>query len=328
MGIQTRPGQSELRPATWPAGHVADHRLGRPGVRLLADNGFARGRGIPLRGQSENAGPGARAKRYARRRDPPTVGRTRGDDASGRVRMADDYLRLQRDRRCRRGVGVRAARFQRPGLVRWRLAAVDSQDRQNPMNQHQQPRTIPRREALRRVSAGTMLALGLWPGALRADNDTPAGSFRFLVINDTHCLTPECGHYLEGVVAQMKDAQAELCLHAGDVTDKADGEYFEAVKDIFCRLPGSMYPVIGNHDYRTQTDRQAYTQAFPAHLNYYFDHRGWQFIGLDTCEGQHYEKTKIQPATFQWLDDYLPRLDKKKPTVVLTHFPLGAGVTY
>jgi len=196
------------------------------------------------------------------------------------------------------------------------------------MNQQQQPRTIPRREALRRVSAGTLLALGLWPGALRADNDTPAGSFRFLVINDTHCLTPECSHYLEGVVAQMKGAQAQLCLHAGDLTDKAEGEYFEAVKDIFRRLPGSMYPVIGNHDYRTQTDRQAYTQSFPAHLNYSFDHRGWQFIGLDTCEGQHYEKTKIQPATFQWLDDYLPRLDKKKPTVVLTHFPLGAGVTY
>ena len=187
---------------------------------------------------------------------------------------------------------------------------------------------ITRREALQRLSAGTLLALGLWPGALRADNQAPVGSFRFLVINDTHCTSPECGRYLEGVIAQMKGEQAEFCLHAGDLTDKADRHYFETVKDLFGRLAGSMHPVIGNHDYLTQSDRQAYTQTFPLRLNYYFRHRDWQFIGLDTSEGQHYEKTQIQPTTFQWLEDYLPRLDRKKPTVIFTHFPLGAGVPY
>ena len=41
-----------------------------------------------------------------------------------------------------------------------------------------------------------------------------------------------------------------------------------------------------------------------------------------------YEKTSIQPATLQWLDDYLPRLNPRRPTVVFTHFPLGDGVNY
>ena len=99
---------------------------------------------------------------------------------------------------------------------------------------------ISRREALQRLSAGTLLALGLWPGALRADNETPTDPFRFLVINDTHCTSPQCGRYLEGVVAQMKQEQAELCLHAGDLTDKADRDYFAVVKDIFGRLSGPM----------------------------------------------------------------------------------------
>jgi 3',5'-cyclic AMP phosphodiesterase CpdA len=187
---------------------------------------------------------------------------------------------------------------------------------------------LTRREALRRLSAGTLLTLGLWPGALRAENEIPRGTFRFLVINDTHCLSPECGQYLEGVVAQMKLEGAEFCLHAGDLTDTGARRYFRDVKDIFGALPGSLYPVIGNHDYATQTDRKAYTELFPLRINYYLRHRGWQFIGLDTTEGQRYEKTSIQPATLQWLDDYLPRLDKKKPTVVFTHFPLGAGVNY
>jgi calcineurin-like phosphoesterase family protein len=187
---------------------------------------------------------------------------------------------------------------------------------------------INRREALQRLSAGTLLALGLWPGTSRADNETPQDSFRFLVINDTHCMSPECGTYLEGVVARMRRENSEFCLHAGDLTEKAEGKNFDAVKEIFRVLPGTMYPVIGNHDYLTQTDRKTYTQAFPLRLNYYFRHRGWQFVGLDTTDGQRYEKTEIQPATFRWLDDYLPRLDQRRPTVILTHFPLGSDVKY
>jgi 3',5'-cyclic AMP phosphodiesterase CpdA len=187
---------------------------------------------------------------------------------------------------------------------------------------------LSRREALQRLGSGALLALGLWPGALRAGNETPAGSFRFIVVNDTHCMSPECGQYLEGLVAQMRQADAEFCLHGGDLTEKGERHHLEQVKDIFRPLPGRLYPVIGNHDYVTQTDRRAYTQTFPLRLNYYFRHRGWQFIGLDTTDGLRYEKTEIQPATFRWLDEYLPRLSRRKPTVILTHFPLGAGVQY
>ena len=53
--------------------------------------------------------------------------------------------------------------------------------------------SITRRAALERLSAGTLLALGLWPGALRAADDTRSGSFRFIVVNDLHYMTPECG---------------------------------------------------------------------------------------------------------------------------------------
>lgn len=200
------------------------------------------------------------------------------------------------------------------------------------MNRHMKtnktPTLINRRTALEQLSAGALLSLGLWPGALRADNETPDGSFRFLSINDTHCMSKECGAYLEGVVAQMRQANAEFCLHGGDLTENGARNYHETVKDIFSALPGAMYPVIGNHDYVTQSDRHAYTQTFPLRVNYYIHHRGWQFVGLDTTDGLRYEKTDIQPATFEWLRDYLPRLNKRKPTVVFTHFPLGAGVNY
>lgn len=184
---------------------------------------------------------------------------------------------------------------------------------------------INRREALRQMSAGTLLALGLWPGALRAEGQGNSGAFRFIVVNDTHCLSLECEAYLAGVVAQMNTEQADFCLHAGDLTDKGDRRCMEAVKRVFTGLNGPVYPVIGNHDYITPTDRGPYTDVYPKRLNYFFEHGGWQFVALDSTEGQLYEKTAIQPEALRWVDDTLPRLDKKKPTVLFTHFPLGAG---
>ena len=188
--------------------------------------------------------------------------------------------------------------------------------------------SLNRRDALRHLSAGTLLTLGLWPGTLRAAENGLGGSFRFVVINDTHYLTKECGEYVNGVVTEMKKVKPEFCLHCGDVTDKGEGPHFEAAKEVFGGLGKPFYPVIGNHDFLTQTDGRAYAEVFPKRLNYYFDHAGWQFVGLDTSEGQHFEKTLIQPETFRWLEDELPRLSKQKPTVLFTHFPLGADVKY
>ena len=83
--------------------------------------------------------------------------------------------------------------------------------------------TLSRRDALSRLSAGALLALGLWPGCLsaRARSGEP-GSFKFIAVNDTHYLSPDCGQYLEGVVRQMKTAGAEFCLHLGDLTEKGE----------------------------------------------------------------------------------------------------------
>jgi len=188
-------------------------------------------------------------------------------------------------------------------------------------------RRTSRREWIRNSAAAT-LALGLWPGSLRADRARPSGSFRFVVVNDTHCVSPECLQYLEGAVAQMKREEPEFCLHGGDLTDKAELPYFESVKALFGVLPGPFYPVIGNHDYATQKDRSAYERVFPRRLNYHFQHGGWQFLCLDSSDGQRYEKTAIQPATMQWLSAQLPRLEPRQPTVILTHFPLGPDVQY
>jgi hypothetical protein len=75
-------------------------------------------------------------------------------------------------------------------------------------------------------------------------------------------------------------------------------------------------------------DRRAYETLFPRQINYWFEHRGWQFVGLDTSQGLRYEKTVIQDPTFWWIDSHRSKLDPRKPTVIFTHFPMGATVQY
>jgi len=188
---------------------------------------------------------------------------------------------------------------------------------------------LTRREALKKISATTLLAMGMWPGAAKAGIfNWGHRDFKFIEVNDLHYLDDDCGHWLEGVTAQMKTHGAELCLVVGDLADDGKREHLGAARDILKTLGMPFYPVIGNHDYLAQTDRTAYTDVFPSRLNYHFEHRGWQFVGLDSSEGLHYLDTEISPDTLRWLDDNLPRLSKTKPTIMFTHFPMGADVKY
>jgi Icc-related predicted phosphoesterase len=187
-----------------------------------------------------------------------------------------------------------------------------------------------RREALQKLSAGTLLALGLWPGALRAGifGSGNQRDFKFIVVNDLHIMDDESARWFEGAEQQMKTHDAELCLVVGDLADDGKREHLAAARDILRGLGIPFYSVVGNHDHVTQTDRSAYTKLFPWRLNYHFEHRGWQFVGLDSSQGLLFQDTEIQPGTFRWLDDYLSQLSKKKPTILFTHFPMGEGVRY
>lgn len=184
-----------------------------------------------------------------------------------------------------------------------------------------------RREALEKLSPAMLLSLGFWPGRLQA---AEGGSFRFIVVNDLHYINAECGEWLEKMARQMKSHPGvELCLIAGDLTEHGQRDHHGAVRDILRGFGIPSYVVIGNHDYVTgRGERTAYDEIFPKSLNYSFVHRGWQFLGLDTSEGLKFENTQIQPHTLAWADDQVQRLNKKLPTIIFTHFPLGPGVKY
>ncbi|MDB6155805.1 MAG: metallophosphoesterase [Chthoniobacteraceae bacterium] len=192
------------------------------------------------------------------------------------------------------------------------------------------PRLYTRRQQLRLLvpafAGGLML-----PGIASSEEvNSPGKGFRFFAINDLHFLEEACRPFFSDVVAAMKLSapDAAFCLICGDISDKGTPEQIGAIRDIFGKLEMPLHVVPGNHDYLTQKDRSGYDAIFPGKLNYQFEYEGWRFLGLDTTEGVKYNQTVIAAETLAWVDEQSALLDKKQPTVVFTHFPLGEGVTY
>jgi predicted MPP superfamily phosphohydrolase len=175
-----------------------------------------------------------------------------------------------------------------------------------------------------RLGAAGLLALGLRPrrllGAEAADE-----KFTFIAVNDLHFREVACRPWFEKVVAQMKQSasKAEFCLLGGDLADQGTPAQLTGIRDAFAKLEIPVHVVVGNHDYIAGSNRLAYERIFPGQINYHFEHRGWQVIGLDTSEGTKSQNTMISDVTLRWLDENLPRLDRTKPTILFTHFPLG-----
>lgn len=183
---------------------------------------------------------------------------------------------------------------------------------------------ITRRQTLK-LGAAALLAANRWPGTLAAADPAADGDFTFLVVNDLHYFDEKCAPFFHKAFKQMKETEGspEFCLVVGDLAENGHRDQLATARDLLKELAMPTRIVVGNHDYIHGSDRAAYEELFPKTINYSFEHRNWQFIGLDTTQGVQGSKTTIQKPTFDWLRDNLPNLDKKKRTLVFTHFPLG-----
>ena len=191
------------------------------------------------------------------------------------------------------------------------------------------PRRTTRREWIRNSAAAT-LAFGIWPGCARFGGNGRGGNFTFIQMNDSHFSSAKCPDFFARVTAsiQAHTPKPEFCLMVGDLAERGTPEELGPMRDVLRGLGIPYHAVIGNHDYGPQSNRATWDKLFPKSLNYRFVHHGWNFLGLDSSEGLKYQNTSIQPATLAWVDDSLPKLDQKQPTVLFTHFPLGPNTTY
>jgi 2',3'-cyclic-nucleotide 2'-phosphodiesterase (5'-nucleotidase family) len=185
-----------------------------------------------------------------------------------------------------------------------------------------------RRQVLRTTSAGALAALfteNLWPGTLRAA-EPDAGEFHFVVANDLHYFDQDCAPFFHRVVDKIKQQHQELgidlVLLAGDVSDWGQDFQFAAIRDIFKTTGIDTHVVCGNHDWADWDDRKNYLDIYPKSLNYTFEHKGWQFVALDSTNHNLKGRVKVTDETLHWLDENVPKIDSRRPVITFTHFPM------
>ena len=196
----------------------------------------------------------------------------------------------------------------------------------NPLGPAPSGPVITRRESLAHL--GALLAAGAWPGALRAAA-APAsevGSFTFAALNDLHYHTPECEAWFRALFHAVAAERPAFMVLLGDLAHRGQPENLAAVRRLAEESGVPFHAVPGNHDNDVEETTRIYAEAFPGMLNRRFDHAGWQFVALDSTEGKAWRNTRFSAETLAWLDSTLAEMDRLRPTVLLTHFPVAAGI--
>lgn len=181
-----------------------------------------------------------------------------------------------------------------------------------------------RREAMGRFAG--LLAAGLWPGALRAAAEVTAAEFTFVAANDFHHHEPACDAWFARLFRQIAAHEGVgFCLGLGDLAHKGQPASMAAVARLAAEAGLRFYVTPGNHDNDLEESTALFARQLPGRINYRFDHRGWEFIVIDSTEGKKWQDVHIGPSTLAWLDAELPKVDPRQPVVLCTHFPLAAS---
>jgi hypothetical protein len=182
------------------------------------------------------------------------------------------------------------------------------------------------RRRLLKLSAGSLLAMHLWPGRLQAA-DTSTKPLKFLVVNDLHYFNEQCNPFFEGLFRAFNAVpEVAFVLIVGDLIESGTLAQANAMHDLLKVLKCPYYVTSGNHDSKSNTDREGFENAFGNKLNFTFDAAGWQFVGLDTSSGTKASQFDCHKETLEFAGRLPTLLDKSKPTFLYTHFPLGPGV--
>src|SRR3954454_4838996 len=90
------------------------------------------------------------------------------------------------------------------------------------------------RRRLMKMSAGALLAAGLWPRALRADEISAPAAFPFICVNDLNVVDDGCVPFFTMVVKKMKESSPEskLVLVVGVLCDNCLEKQHAAIRDV------------------------------------------------------------------------------------------------
>lgn len=153
--------------------------------------------------------------------------------------------------------------------------------------------------------------------------------FRFALFTDTHIsLTKSVNSEdLRNAIADVNSLQnIDFVIVSGDVTDLGDTASLKVAKHLLQNLKVPFYVVPGNHDFHWNTGVGAdnFICVFGSD-KFVFTHQNVVFAGFITVPESNASKATIQQADIDWMKKNLNKTGKKKPTFVITHYPLLTG---
>ena len=125
-------------------------------------------------------------------------------------------------------------------------------------------------------------------------------------------------------------SDAEFCVISGDLTDRAEPEAYQWLKDRLEAFPLRTFLMIGNHD-----DRQVFRSVYPnvpcdqsGFIQQSHDTRHGVFLFLDTNKGPGVSEGQYCAARRAWLVNQLEQAGGRPTYIFMHHPPCDLGIPY
>jgi 3',5'-cyclic AMP phosphodiesterase CpdA len=168
----------------------------------------------------------------------------------------------------------------------------------------------------------------------QAEAATPAASFTFLQISDSHvgfdkAANPNALGTLQEAIAKVKALpnKPAFMLHTGDITHLSAPAQFDNAAQVIGSAGLDVHYVPGEHDILDDEPGKSYLQRYGKDTKgsgwYSFDQNGVHFIGLvNVMNLQAGGLGMLGPEQLAWLADDVKGRSASTPIVVFAHIPL------
>ena len=117
----------------------------------------------------------------------------------------------------------------------------------------------------------------------------------------------------------------DFVLVTGDISENGDRKSLQIAHDLLSQLKIRYYIIPGNHETKwSESGVTAFSQLFGSE-RFTFEHKGFLFLGFNSGPLMRMADGHVAPQDITWLKKELSKVGKKKPVILVTHYPLQEG---